>query len=129
MNHHLKILEEYFQAVIEGRKPFEIRNNDRDFKVGDSCILEEFKGTKIIPECPDYYSCNYYGYIYDEDEARTKCPFNRDSCEKYSKEIYTGRRCLIKIKEIFKLDKIGFKNYVAFTFDILNIIDKKAVTE
>ncbi len=123
---HLKTLPEYFQAIIDGKKPFEIRCNDRNFKTGDFYILEEFTGIKVIPKCPDYYNCNYYGYIYDEEEAKSQCPFNRISCQKYSEEIYTGRRCLIKIKDIFKLDSIGFKNYVAFTFDIKNITDKRS---
>lgn len=125
MTRHLKTLPEYFQAVIDGKKPFEIRKNDRNFKTDDLYILEEFTGIQVVTECPDYYSCDYYGYIYDEEEAKAQCPFNRDSCQKYSKEIYTGRRCLIKIKDIFKLDNIGFENYVAFTFNIKNIIDKK----
>lgn len=39
MIHELKILPEYFEAVTSGRKQFEIRKNDRDFKVGDQLIL------------------------------------------------------------------------------------------
>ena len=39
--HELKILPEYFEAVISGRKQFEIRKNDRDYKVGDQLILRE----------------------------------------------------------------------------------------
>lgn len=38
----LKTLPEFFQAVYEERKPFEVRWNDRDFKVGDELMLEEF---------------------------------------------------------------------------------------
>lgn len=120
---HLKTLPEYFQAVIDGKKPFELRYNDRNFKTGDLYILEEFIGLETFQECPDYYSCKYQGYVEGDDTI--ECPFNRDSCLKYSRELYTGRRCLIKIKDIFKLDSIGFKDYVAFTFYIKNIIDKK----
>ena len=44
--HRLKIYPEYFQPVIEERKPFEIRNNDRDFKQGDCIILNEYTDGK-----------------------------------------------------------------------------------
>lgn len=42
MEHKLKILPQYFQAVQEGTKTFEIRENDRGFKVGDTIILKEY---------------------------------------------------------------------------------------
>jgi ASC-1-like (ASCH) protein len=42
MKHKLKIQNEYFEAVCSGEKSFEIRKNDRDFKVGDTLILQEF---------------------------------------------------------------------------------------
>ena len=40
--HHLKILPEYFLQVAIGNKTFELRKNDRDFKVGDIIFLEEW---------------------------------------------------------------------------------------
>lgn len=40
--HRLKTLHEYFLAVQSGSKTFEIRLNDRDFKAGDTVILEEY---------------------------------------------------------------------------------------
>ena len=40
-SHKLKTDTEAFQAVVEGRKTFEIRFNDRNFKVGDELVLLE----------------------------------------------------------------------------------------
>lgn len=45
--HELKILPEFFEAVILGLKTFEIRKNDRDYKVGDIVFLNEFDGAKM----------------------------------------------------------------------------------
>lgn len=43
MVHELKILPAYFEAVCEGRKNFEIRNNsDRGFNAGDAVKLQEW---------------------------------------------------------------------------------------
>lgn len=42
MRHNLKTWPEYFQAVIDGKKTFEIRKNDRDFKVGNELLLQEY---------------------------------------------------------------------------------------
>ena len=44
MEHRLKIMPEFFQAVTEGRKTFELRKDDRDFSVGDGLILSEWNG-------------------------------------------------------------------------------------
>ncbi|MEG0259568.1 MAG: DUF3850 domain-containing protein [Lysinibacillus sp.] len=38
--HDLKILPEYLEAVVSGKKTFEIRKNDRDFQVGDRIFFE-----------------------------------------------------------------------------------------
>ena len=40
--HYLKTLPEYFKAVKDRTKNFELRINDRDFKVGDMLYLEEW---------------------------------------------------------------------------------------
>ena len=47
--HALETWPEYFQAVKSGMKPFEIRENDRDYKIGDILILQEY-----IPETKEY---------------------------------------------------------------------------
>ncbi len=40
--HYLKLHERYFDAVKYGFKKFEIRKNDRDFRVGDILMLKRF---------------------------------------------------------------------------------------
>ena len=40
--HELKIEVEYFKLVLNGIKKFEIRKNDRGFRVGDLLILKEY---------------------------------------------------------------------------------------
>lgn len=41
MIHELKTWKEYFEEVFVGHKNFEVRKNDRDFKIGDTLILIE----------------------------------------------------------------------------------------
>lgn len=40
--HDLKCWPTYFKEVISGRKPFEVRNNDRGFEWGDKLLLREW---------------------------------------------------------------------------------------
>ena len=41
MIHQLKIKKEYFKDVMSGRKKFEVRKNDRQFKRGDLLAFNE----------------------------------------------------------------------------------------
>ncbi|WP_270280858.1 DUF3850 domain-containing protein [Enterococcus faecalis] len=41
--HELKILPEYFEAIVSGNKRFEIRKNDRNYKKGDILRLNEYQ--------------------------------------------------------------------------------------
>lgn len=45
MNHRLKTHPEPFGATWEGRKPYELRKNDRGFQVGDQLELIEWSPT------------------------------------------------------------------------------------
>lgn len=47
--HKLKIQPEFFEEVCKKIKTFEIRKNDRDFRVGDKLLLQEF-----IPETQEF---------------------------------------------------------------------------
>ena len=55
MTHELKILPQFFRAVLEGRKTFEVRKNDRPFAVGDVVNLHEYD--------PDYCG-GYTGQVW-----------------------------------------------------------------
>ena len=45
MQHDLKILPQYFDPIFSCDKNFELRRNDRPFRVGDILLLKEFDGT------------------------------------------------------------------------------------
>lgn len=46
--HNLKIKSEHLEAIISGVKTFEIRKNDRNFKVGDRVTLIEEEGERYL---------------------------------------------------------------------------------
>lgn len=64
--HELKILPEYYAAVTDDCKRFELRKDDRDYQVDDILALEEWDGEKytgnlaqrriryILRDCPEY---------------------------------------------------------------------------
>jgi len=41
--HELKTWPMYFRAIVEGKKNFEIRRDDRDFSPGDVLLLIEYE--------------------------------------------------------------------------------------
>lgn len=45
--HGLKTWPVYFQAIIDGRKNFEVRYDDRGFQTGDTVILREYDPDRI----------------------------------------------------------------------------------
>lgn len=60
MTHYLKLLPEYFQAILDGRKTDELRReDDRTFAVGDVLVLREYIPTPLY--ALDFIP-NPYGY-------------------------------------------------------------------
>lgn len=45
MTHALKTWPEYFDAIVEGQKFFEVRKADRDFAIGETLLLQKFDPT------------------------------------------------------------------------------------
>lgn len=73
MTHELKILKPYYEAVKAGDKTFELRKDDRPYKIGDTLILREIgagntytgryirkKVGYILRDCPEYGLENGY---------------------------------------------------------------------
>jgi hypothetical protein len=59
--HELKSWPEYFQATKSGVKTFDIRKNDRDYKVGDILILKEWKPSGYSDVSPNEITGEYTG--------------------------------------------------------------------
>ena len=63
VTHEIKIEQKYLLRIIKEEKLFEVRNNDRDYQVGDilhflpleSSIVNVYKEEKVIP----YYKITY----------------------------------------------------------------------
>jgi hypothetical protein len=58
--HELKILPQYFDDVMSGKKRFELRKADRDYKLGDYLYLREWNG-----EYTGRYCFRKITYIYE----------------------------------------------------------------
>lgn len=52
MEHKLKILSKYYEAILQGKKTFEVRKDDRPFSEGDTLLLQE---------CVTPNGCGYTG--------------------------------------------------------------------
>ena len=60
MKHQLKIEQQYFIHILEGKKTFEIRKNDRDFQVGDKIGFLPLESDEY-----DYTTCEYIHFNYE----------------------------------------------------------------
>ena len=52
MIHELKILPEYYEEVKCGNKHFELRKNDRNYKVHDTLRLRAWKDVEYLNKAP-----------------------------------------------------------------------------
>lgn len=77
VEHELKTWPEFFGAVVEGRKPFEYRLNDRDYREGDVLWLREYVPPTLNEQEFDATIPGYYtgretrlrvGYMLDVDK-------------------------------------------------------------
>ncbi len=62
--HELKLDEQFFDAVLSGEKPFEVRKNDRGFQKGDKILFTEYKNGAYcwrMATCEITYVLNGWG--------------------------------------------------------------------
>lgn len=105
--HYLKIKEEYYQAIKDGLKTFELRRNDRNYHVGDLIIFKRIvysrgevltKGSEMLDIYKiDYILKNVPEYGLDNDY----CILSISKCFQCEKETNV---------EFFELEEIGGKH-------------------
>ena len=83
--HELKSWPEFFNAVMDGTRTFEIRQNDRNFQVGDRLILKEFEPCK---------RCNGTGRERWDAWDSGQCSCNKPHGK------FTGRWVLVQVRYI-----------------------------
>ena len=57
MIHELKILPQYYEPMAKRLKMFELRKNDRGYRVGDTLRLREWDGEHYTGRQQDRYVC------------------------------------------------------------------------
>ena len=100
--HELKIWPNEFKDTCSGKKTFEVRKNDRCFKIGDMLILREFVPCK---------ECSGYGRVADHTD------FIDCTCkEPHGK--YTGKKIHAVVKYILNGGQFGIhKDYVVMSIN------------
>lgn len=78
MNYELKILPSHFEAVVSGKKTFEIRKNDWGFQAGDTVTLREYD-----PTYKGYFQTEAQQYTGRKFKARIGCVSSQEQQTNY----------------------------------------------
>ncbi|GHV18233.1 hypothetical protein FACS189425_06430 [Clostridia bacterium] len=95
--HNLKILPKFFEPIRNGAKPFELRKNDRDYKVGDTVRLwecdpdEEYSGLVISAKITYILPGGDYGIHADYCVLGLSKPIEQDWSEC---QYWSGNQCI-----------------------------------
>src|SRR4051812_37249283 len=87
MTRELKTWPEFYENILDGRKTFDIRENDRGFKVGDTLLLREYE---ITPE--QYNRSPRTGY-YTGRQLRVEVTYLTDFAQREGYVVMAIRRC------------------------------------
>lgn len=104
--HALKTVNPEYYAVLAGRKTFELRKNDRNFKVGDRVVLMEWENNQLtrMQKLSNWIAARF--------------PF----CVYYPEGNYTGRQITAKISYVLRGGKWGLRNgYVILQLENIEI--------
>lgn len=101
--HFLKIREEYYQAISQNKKRFELRKNDRNFHVGDLIIFKRicFNNDQYLDLCDDPL------IIYKIDYVLTNVPMYGLSLD----------YCILSISKAFKSQSTTNKDFLEVTYN------------
>lgn len=83
--HQIKCWTEYFDALIDGTKTFEVRKDDRGYQVGDTLLLQEW-GT-----VPYLLHADHLTGVAERDD-------------------YTGRICIRRVTYVLRGRQFGIEN-------------------
>ena len=113
MNHELKIWPEYYKAINDKIKKFEIRKNDRNFKVGDQIVLREFEPCKECNGSGKIKTENSVGDLIEGTDSFKEC-----NCGKNHGK-YTGNGCAVSIDYIVEGGQFGIeKGYCVMSITV-----------
>ena len=87
--HELKTWPEFFTETRSGRKKFELRRNDRDFRVGDQLLLKEWDPAVFDAFLSDFLDS----------------PSDMDIFEA-TQDAYTGRSVLVRVDYIMPVETV-----------------------
>jgi len=108
MKHDLKLNSEFYQDVLNRRKTFEVRINDKNFQVRDILTLREF-----IP-C---LNCNGTGRVEDHTDFVDCIVCNESHGE------YTGNECYASIEYILQGGQFGIaKEYCVMSIYVYSYL-------
>jgi hypothetical protein len=96
IDHTLKTDPEVFQAAMQGVKTWEIRKDDRGFKVGDILCLRE---TEYTGEEMKFQGRRDWAYTNEELEALKPKPLKYTGRELYMRVTYILRGPIYGLKE------------------------------
>lgn len=83
MRHELKTWPELFQPVLDGKKNFELRKNDRSYQVGDELLLREWN--PLV--CDTHFS-------------------HTSNAEEAVERAYTGREVLVRVDYLMPVETV-----------------------